>query len=96
MAKTATRKTAILENVITDLATFYHEPTTLEPLKNDEEGIGKPSDHNMLVIEPIQFLQERTRRTIRTLPMPESSIQEFMRDISGHDWKDVLKLRMLM
>ena len=87
-----TRKTAVLENVFTDLATFYHEPTTLQPLENDEDEVGKPSDHNMLIIAPkveTQFKQDRKRRTIKTMPMPESSIKEFMKDISQHEWKEV-------
>ena len=88
----ATRRTAILENVITDLATSYHEPTTLNPLENDVDGAGRPSDHNMLIIAPkvgTLFQHERTRRTITTMPMPESGIKEFMRDISRHDWQEV-------
>ena len=47
-----TRNASTLENIVTDLATFYHPPTTLPPLENDVEGEGRPSDHNMLVFAP--------------------------------------------
>ena len=87
-----TRNTSILENIVTDLATFYHEATTLPPLENDKAGKGRPSDHNILVVAPkvgTQFKQERKKRSIRTMPMPESSVSEFMRDISDHHWSEV-------
>jgi len=87
-----TRNTSILENIITDLATFYHPPTTLAPLENDEEGKGRPSDHNMLVFAPkvgTQFQQKRKKRSIKFMPMPESGVNSFMRDLSGHKWTEV-------
>ena len=87
-----TRNTSILENVITDLATFFHEATTLPALENDKEGKGKPSDHSILVVAPVvgtQFKQERKKRSIKTMPMPQSSVSEFMKDISTHGWNEV-------
>ena len=89
-----TRNASVLENVITDLATFYHEATTLPPLENDKEGKGRPSDHNLLVVAPkvgTQFKQERKKRSIKTMPMPESSVTEFMRDVSNHSWSEVFE-----
>ena len=89
-----TRNTSVLENIVTDLATFYHEATTLPPLENDKEGKGGPSDHNLLVVAPkvgTQFQQVRKKRSIKTMPMPESSITEFMRDLSDHSWSEVFE-----
>jgi hypothetical protein len=46
----ATRNQRTLELVITCMATMLHPPTTLDPLKQDENSTGKPSDHNVVVV----------------------------------------------
>ena len=46
----ATRKSAILENVITDLHTLYQPPECLHPLQVDEDKEGKDSDHNVVIL----------------------------------------------
>ena len=89
-----TRNSSVLENIITDMATLYHPPTTRPPLENDKPGKGKPSDHNILIVAPKAetfVKQKRKKRSIRTMPMPESSIQEFMRDIGQHSWTEVFE-----
>ena len=74
------------------MATLFYPPTTLPPLENDVAGRGKPSDHNILVVAPkagSHFKQERRRRIIRIMPMPESSIEAFMRELGQHSWSDI-------
>ena len=41
---TATRQSAILENVITDCHTMYQQPECLPPLQVDDDKLGKDSD----------------------------------------------------
>ena len=46
----------ILDNIITDLANFYQPPFTLKPLEADEGTGGVPSDHLIVIFEPINVL----------------------------------------
>ena len=48
----ATRNESTHELVITDLATFFHPPTTLDSIKQDSNSKGKPSDHSVIVVAP--------------------------------------------
>jgi hypothetical protein len=88
----ATRNQRTLELVITCMATMLHPPTTLDPLKQDENSTGKPSDHNVIVVAPrtdLNFRLERHKKTIHLRPLPKSGVAEFMRDIGGHEWPEV-------
>ena len=90
----ATRDTAVLEYVITNMATLFHPPTTLPPLKQDENKNGKPSDHNMIVMAPrsnIAFQQKRKKRKVTIRPMPESKVHGFLSDLANHSWREVLE-----
>ena len=90
----ATRDTAVLENVITNMATLFHPPTTLSPLKQDENKNGKPSDHNIIVMAPKsdqQFKQKRKKRKVSIRPLPESKVADFMKEFSNHNWREVLE-----
>ena len=49
----ATRKSAILEIVLTDLHTLYQTPECLPPLQVDEGKAGSDSDHNIVLLPPI-------------------------------------------
>ena len=48
-----TRKTALLEIILTDLHTLFHPPTTLPPLQVDTGKLGANGDHNVVVLAPI-------------------------------------------
>jgi hypothetical protein len=90
----ATRDTAVLENVITNMATLFHPPTTLPPLKQDENKNGKPSDHNVIVMAPKsdqQFQRTRKKRKLSIRPQPESNVADFLREFSNHNWREVLE-----
>ena len=89
----ATRKSATLELVITCMAKLLHPPTTLDPIKQDENTPGRPSDHNVLVVAPrsdLAFTKERQKTSIHMRPLPDSKIQEFMNEVSQHHWFEVL------
>ena len=47
-----TRQGAKLEVLITDLHSWYHPPTTMDPLKVDSDKQGKDSDHLKAVFAP--------------------------------------------
>ena len=90
---TGTRKGATLENIITDLHSFYHPPTTLPPLQLDEGKRGADSDHQVVIFAPlsnINFIKERKKKTITTRPLPNSGFISFGQDIIKHPWDEVL------
>ena len=88
-----TRKSATLSNIITDLGNLYHPPTTLPPLQLDEGKKGADSDHQVIVFAPIsnaQYMKPRSKKRIKTRPLPQSGIQEFGKVMISHNWNEVL------
>ena len=84
-----TRKSASLEIILTDLHTLFHPPTTLPPLQVDSDKVGKDSDHNIVVLAPVnnaQYKLERKKKTIVTRPLPESKIAHFEHSIFSYPW----------
>ena len=88
----ATRHSATLENIITDLHTLYQPPECLAPLQVDEDKAGKDSDHNIVLLAPITMSNNRKRvkMPIVTRPLPESGVELFSQFISTHTWDEVL------
>ena len=75
---------------------YYHEPFTLEPLDNDQEGSGKPSEHLIVVMEPLSNdnpVQKRKYKTITYRPFPDSGIREMGSWIQSQRWKEVYLLK---
>ena len=80
--KVTTRRNpdAILDVIITNLHALFHPPTTLEPLDNDDDNSGKPSDHLPVVMYPLTNqnpVQAKRYKIIRYRPYPDSAIREF-------------------
>ena len=74
------------------MATMFHPPTTLEPVKQDDNFKGNPSDHNVIVVAPktnISFKLERHKKKIHKRPLPKSKVADLMRDLGTHDWSKV-------
>ena len=92
ICKVNTRNRTTLEFIITDMATLFHPPTILDPLKQDENKTGKPSDHNVVIAAPrtdINFKIERQKVKISVRPKPHSNISAFMLDIGTHEWPEI-------
>ena len=90
---TGTRKGATLGNIITDLHSFYHPPTTLTPLQVDEGKKGADSDHQVVVFAPTSnknVMKQRLKKTIITRPLPNIGYISFGQDIIKHTWDEVL------
>ena len=86
------RKSAILEKLITDLHTMYQPPECLPPLQVDEDKTGKDSDHNIAVLAPIMMSNNRKRekRLVKTRPLPDSGVNQFSLFITTHTWEEVI------
>ena len=87
---TVTRRNpdAILDKIITNLRSLYHQPFTLELLDNDKEGQGKPSDHLVVIMKPLTSdnpVQQKKYKTITYRPFPDSAIREMGRWLQSRD-----------
>ena len=83
----------ILDNIITDLHMYYKTPDCLAPLDADEGSKGVPSDHNIVVMEPISAIENKPARITREIvvrPMKQSGIDLFGMWLKNHSWAEVL------
>ena len=84
----------ILDNIITDLSKWYQIPECLPPLGADPGSGGKPSDHQIVIMEPISTINNKPARTTRMItvrPMKQSGIDLFGQWLNNQTWEEVLK-----
>ena len=89
-----TRNDAILEILLTDLATLYHPPTSIAPLQVDDDKLGEDSDHNIVVFAPkdnLDFKTEKKWKIVKTRPLPESKMIDFENQIGTFEWEEALE-----
>ena len=92
---TGTRNNAILENIITDLHSYYHPTTTLPPLQVDDGKKGSDSDHQVVIFAPksnSNYQKPRVKKDVVTRPLPNSGYLSFGQDIIQHTWDEVLNI----
>ena len=80
---------AILDPIITTLSDFYQDPVTKPPIQNDAEKSGKPSDHLVVLMDPISESDNRPRRQYRTVtfrPLPESGFKAMEKWLLKETW----------
>ena len=83
---------AILDPIITTLSKFYQSPVAKPPLDNDPEKNGTPSDHNIIVMKPINNMLSvpaRQKKKIIFRPLPISGIQKMGQWIVKQTWEEV-------
>ena len=87
-----TRKSAILEKIITDLHTLFQPPRCLPPIQVDEDKDGSDSDHNIVILAPIEISnnQKREKRSDITRPLPDTGVSQFADFITAHTWGEVV------
>ena len=69
---------SILDPVIMTLSSYYQEPIHLQPLDPDPDSNGSPSDHMIIIVRPINTVNNKPVRTYRTVshrPVTESSLK---------------------
>ena len=96
LVKEPTRKNPdkILDNIITDMGKWYQSPKCVPPLDADPGSGGKPSDHLIVIMEPISVLNNkpsRTKREILVRPLKQSGIDMFAHWINKQTWEEVLR-----
>ena len=83
-----TRKRKTLTVVITDLHRFYQEPIIVPPVPVDLEGEGAPSDHQGVLVIPVNSSSspKKTKKLITVRPIKESSLHLFGQALVQEDW----------
>ena len=82
----------ILDPIIMSLSTYYQAPTILDPLDQDPDKNGKRSDHRIVLVRPIDSVDNRSARLTRTVkvrPLPESGFVKMRKWLMEQDWKEV-------
>ena len=82
----------ILDPVLTTLSNFYKSPDILPPLDNDPDKNGKPSDHCIIVVEPISDLKNNCARQMRKIivrPTPEEKLKILKSHFKCEKWHKI-------
>ena len=82
----------ILDPIITDLGSYYKAPVTRRPLDPDPDKNGKPSDHLMVIMQPItdaNTFPGRKSKVINTRPLPPENVTNFENSINQIDWTEL-------
>ena len=81
----------ILDPIITTLSTFYQDPKCLPPLDPDPDCNGRPSDHKMVVMEPISVLNNkpvREKKKITFRAITELGLQKMRLWLENETWDE--------
>ena len=84
-----TRENQILDVIITNLGTYYQIPTVEPPLEVDDDKIGAPSDHRMVVMSPLNNFQNkkgRLKKTIEFRPLTNDGRNAMGAALDDIDW----------
>ena len=83
----------ILDPIITSLSDFYQMPECLPPLDCDPDSGGKPSDHKMVLMVPVNVVNNipaRIYRKITFRPINEDGIEKMKAWLSVEKWDNVI------
>ena len=87
---------ATLDPIITTLHKFYQVPITKPPLQNDADKHGKPSDHLVVLMNPISaqiICPPRNIRHIQCRPLPQSGINKLGNWIQQQTWREIFECK---
>ena len=71
---------------------YYQSPFTVPPLDNDSNKSGKPSDHLIVMMKPINANEPKRKvyKTVTFRPLPESGLFQFGVWLQTQKWESVL------
>ena len=84
-----TRKKKILTIVISDLHRLYQEPRIVPPVPVDQGASGSPSDHQGVLVLPIDAASipsNKTKKILTIRPIKESSLHSFGKELASVNW----------
>ena len=85
---------AMLDPIMSTLGSYYQRPVCLPPLDPDLDTNGKPADHLIVVMRPIDTLNNKPSRSFRTIkvrPITKSGRAKFNSWIQEQSWREVLE-----
>ena len=85
---------AILDPIITTLSSFYQVPECLDPLDNDPDKDGKPSDHKIVLVKPIDIINNkpaRKTREVKVRPFTKIGLEKLKNWFVDQNWNDVFE-----
>ena len=85
---------AMLDPIMSTLGAYYQQPVCLPPLDPDPDTNGKPSDHLIVVMRPVNNLNNKPGRSFREVkvrPLTQSGLAKFQTWIQDQDWTEILK-----
>ena len=70
---------------------YYLSPFTLPPLDNDGDKAGKPSDHLIVLMKPINANEPKRKlfKTVTFRPLTESGLFQFGVWVKAQNWESV-------
>ena len=83
---------AILDPTITTISKFYQEPMCLEPLDADPDKNGVKSDHRIVLMRPINTINNKSirhTRVVKVRPFPQSGIDQLREWFIDQTWETV-------
>ena len=83
----------MLDPILTTLGSYYQTPEILPPLDPDADREGRPSDHLIPVIHPINEIDNRCSRTYREIkvrPITKSGMVRLREWFETQDWSQIL------
>ena len=86
----------ILDPIITTLSKYYQKPLVLPPLDQDPDKNGKPSNHKIVKMKPINTLENitaRNKRQVTLCPIPKSGVTNLLQWADNQIWENVLNVK---
>ena len=84
----------MLDPIMSTLGAFYQKPVCLPPLDPDPDTNGKPADHLIVVMRPVNSLNNKPGRSFREVkvrPLIKSGMSKLKDWIQKQEWKEVLE-----
>ena len=84
---------AMLDPIISTLGVYYQLPECLPPLDPDPDSNGSPSDHLIVVMRPVNTINNKCARTVRQVtvrPLPQSGLDKVKTWMENQNWSDIL------
>ena len=84
---------AMLDPIMSTLGAYYQQPVCLPPLDPDPDTNGKPADHLIVVMKPINTLNNKPGRNFREVKvrlLTKSGLIKFKSWVQEQNWKEVL------
>ena len=88
----------MLDPILTTLGPFYQTPEILPPLDADPDSEGKPSDHLIPMMIPINDINNQCSRVykqVKIRPVPKSGMQRLRNWFEAQGWSNIISERSI-